>query len=206
MKLLSRRMFDLRANATGDIGHFGIWDLSENFGIEEFAVAIVFETRDQMYVRMRNSDATRIGNDPFGAKHFPDGFRNSARFHKEEPDIGGIHIPYPAVMVLRDELRVPRRERIFIEEPEIFGILIDDMVRIRSAYDVAKGAREGFGWHSAQVNRNGGGFLPARKKKFFLIVIPCEAIIRERELLRSRGIFVRMPENYLTPFIPPLSE
>ena len=81
-----------------------------------------------MDVRVGNSDAAGIGNYPLGIEYFLQRLGKAADLHKHEADVRLLHIPDPAVMFLRNKLRVSGIERIAIEEPEVLPSAVENSI------------------------------------------------------------------------------
>ena len=91
-------------------------------------MTIIFEAWDEVDMRMRDTDAAGIGNDPLCIEYLFECSGDTANFHKHKAEIGFIHIPDPPVVFLWDELRVSWIEWIFIQERHEFGVLIKNVV------------------------------------------------------------------------------
>src|SRR5436853_550195 len=101
-------------------------------------MTIILEPWDQMHVRVWHTDATCIRNHPFRIEYRLERLCHALDLHKHEANIRLVHVPDPAIVPLRNKLRVPWIEGIAIEKPEILRILINDLMRIVTSDNIAK--------------------------------------------------------------------
>ncbi len=122
---------DLCFDLSGQIFHIGFGYLAKDLWVGKLTVSVVLETGNEMNVRMSDTDASGVSNDPVSCTNFLECFRNAPRPHKQEPGLRRCHVPYPAMMRFWNHLRVAGIERVLIQKCKELRIFIDDVMRGR---------------------------------------------------------------------------